>query len=75
MQPLGPYQEKIKDYANMLTGLLDSHAPQEAKKSHLLSKIDSIKNALTDCEKLYSEELSRPEHYARKERYIHANAS
>ena len=57
----------------MLTGFL-VHAPIENKESHPFSKIDKIKNAILDCENLYSEELSKPEHYAKKQKYIHANA-
>ena len=56
----------------MLNGLLESQGPEAERKSHPLSKIDIIAKAVTSCEKKYSAELKRPDHYARRESSAHA---
>ena len=54
----------------MLNGLLHSHPPKAEVENHPLRKINNIKNKVTDCERIYSEELSKPDHYAKQNRFM-----
>ena len=54
----------------MLDGFLDSNGPIVDSKDHPLSKIKSIASKLSDYEKLYSEELKKPDHYSKNKNYM-----
>ena len=54
----------------MLDGFLDSHGSIVDSKDHPLSKIKAIASKLSDCERLYSEELKKPNHYSKNQNYM-----